>query len=40
MREPRIKMMHFLLSFFEHQYLAYYNRLTTEVLIHVANIMI
>ena len=31
MTRPRIQKMHFQLLFFEHQYLAYYNRLTAEM---------
>ena len=31
MTNPRIQKMHFPLLFFEHQYLAYYDRLTAEI---------
>ena len=31
MTKPRIKKMHFSLLFFEHQYLAYYDSLTSEI---------
>ena len=31
MTKPRIEKMHFQLLFFEHQYLAYYDRMTSEV---------
>ena len=29
--KPRIQKIHFSLLFFEHQYLAYYNNLTSEI---------
>ena len=31
MTKPRIQKMHFSLLFFEHQYLAYYNSLISEI---------
>ena len=31
MTKPKIQKLHFPLLFFEHQYLAYYDRLTAEI---------
>ena len=31
MTKPKLQKLHFLLLFFEHQYLAYYDRLTAEI---------